>query len=84
MKKKGRHKVVYSGKGDAACRTIKEAEVLYDARGKKKKVILPYKTYEEMKALIDDAYDNAMIDEVVDRPTAPYRDVRRKLFPRKR
>ena len=61
-------------------RLVREAEVLYDARGNKKKVILPYKIYEELRAKVDDAYDNEKMDEVASNPRLPYRKARRKIF----
>jgi hypothetical protein len=63
---------------------IKEAEVLYDARGKKRKVILPYKKYEELLERLEDAYDIAKMNEVRAQATTPWRDARKKLLRKKR
>ena len=63
---------------------IKEAEVLYDAKGKKRKVLLPYKKYEELLERLEDAYDIAKMNEVRVQETIPWRDARKKLLHKKR
>ncbi len=84
MKRNKRTSIKYSREVDLVSLIVREAEIYYDAQGRKKKVMLPYKTYEEMKALLDDAYDNSKMDEVAMRPRVPYREARKKLFPSKR
>ena len=43
---------------------VKEAQVLYDVRGKKTHVLLPYKKYEKILELLEDAMDLKAMDEV--------------------
>jgi hypothetical protein len=84
MKQIKKKPIRYSRELDLVSHVVREAEIYYDARGRKKKVMLPYRTYEEMKALLDDAYDNTKMDEVATEPSTPYREARKKLFPGKR
>lgn len=63
---------------------IREAEVLYDANGKKRKVLPPYKKYEELLERLEDAYDISKMNEVRGQNTIPWREARKKLFRKKR
>ncbi|MDE3058973.1 MAG: hypothetical protein KGJ59_13560, partial [Bacteroidota bacterium] len=54
---------------------VKEAQVLYDARGKKSHVLLPYKKYEKMLELLENALDAKAMDEVKDEKTIPWEEV---------
>lgn len=62
---------------------IKDAEVLYDAKGRKRKVLLPYKKYEELLERLEDAYDIAKMNEVRSQGTIPWREARKKLLRKK-
>jgi hypothetical protein len=58
---------------------IREAEVTYDARGRRKNVILPYKTYEELIRLVEDVKDHKLMDEVAHETDIPWEVAKRKL-----
>lgn len=47
-----------------SAQTVKEAQILYDARGRKKQVLLPYETYTRLLEYLNDAYDNRKMGEV--------------------
>lgn len=63
---------------------VKEAQVLYDARGKKSQVLLPYKKYEEILELLKDAYDSKAMDEVENEKSIPWEEAKRKIKKRSR
>jgi hypothetical protein len=63
---------------------IKEAHVLYDARGKKSQVLLPYKKWEEIIELIEDAFDSKAMDDVDKEKSIPWEEAKRKLRKRSR
>ncbi|MEW5797724.1 MAG: hypothetical protein AB1728_01850 [Bacteroidota bacterium] len=58
---------------------VKEAQVLYDARGKKTHVVLSIKKYQEILELLDDAEDIRAIKEVEHQKTIPWSEVKKKL-----
>ena len=58
---------------------VKEAQVLYDTRGKKTHVVLPIKTYEEILEMLEDAEDIKAIKEVEHQKTIPWFEVKKKL-----
>ncbi|MEK6756924.1 MAG: hypothetical protein AABZ02_12295 [Bacteroidota bacterium] len=61
-------------------RTVeKEAQILYDARGKKTHVVLPIKRCEEMLERLEDAGDIKAIRAVLHERTIPWRAARNKL-----
>ena len=63
---------------------VKEAQVLYDVRGKKTHVLLPYKKYEKILELLEDAMDLKAMDEVEHEKTIPWEEVKRSLKKRPR
>ncbi|MDD8019276.1 MAG: hypothetical protein PHP42_12955 [Bacteroidota bacterium] len=58
---------------------VKEAQVLYDVRGKKTHVVLPIKKYEEILARLEDAEDIKAIKEVMHEKTIPWSEVKKQL-----
>ncbi len=58
---------------------VKEAQVLYDVRGKKTHVVLPIKKYEEILERLDDAEDIKAIKAVMHEKTMPWSDVKKRL-----
>ncbi len=56
---------------------IKEAQVLYDARGKKTHVVLPIKKYEEILEQLEDTEDLKAMNEVEHEPTIPWEEAKR-------
>ncbi len=58
---------------------VKEAQVLYDAKGKKSHVLLPYRKYEQLLELIEDSLDLRAMREVEHEKTIPWEIVKRKL-----
>jgi len=65
-------------------RAVKEAQVLYDAKGKKSHVLLPYRKYEQLLELIEDSLDLRAMREVEHEKTIPWEIVKRKLKRRSR
>ncbi|MDP2210050.1 MAG: hypothetical protein Q8K98_14940 [Bacteroidota bacterium] len=63
---------------------IKEAQVLYDAKGNKTHVLLPYKRYEKLIELIEDLDDIQAIKEVEHEGDIPWEEVKKKLDKKKR
>ena len=63
---------------------VKEAQVLYDVRGKKTHVVLPIKKYEEILERLEDALDLKAMDEVEDEKTIPWEKAKRLLKKRLR
>lgn len=63
---------------------VKEAQVLYDARGKKSHVLLPYKKYEKILELLEDALDAKAMDEVKHDKTIPWEEAKQLLKKRSR
>ena len=58
---------------------VKEAQVLYDAKGKKSHVLLPYRKYEQLLELIEDSLDLRAMREVEHEKTIPWEIAKRKL-----
>ena len=59
---------------------IKEAQVLYNAKGRKTHVLLPYKTYAELIEQLEDAEDlRAMNEAESDEPNIPWKEFRKKI-----
>jgi hypothetical protein len=63
---------------------IREQQVLYDAKGRKTHVVLPYETYEELLQRLEDAEDLKAIREVENEPSLPWDDVNRRLLKRRK
>jgi hypothetical protein len=58
---------------------IKEAQVLYDAKGRKTHVLLPYKRYEKLIEHIEDLEDIKAAKEVEHEEDIPWEEVKKKL-----
>ena len=59
---------------------IKEARVLYDAKGRKTHVLLPYHAYAELLERLEDAKDlKAMQEAETDEPNIPWKEFKRKI-----
>ncbi|MBI4535573.1 MAG: hypothetical protein HY708_04790 [Ignavibacteriae bacterium] len=65
--------------GNESVASVKDAEITYDAKGRKKSVIIPYKVFEEMVRIVEDYRDNKLMDEVKKEPDIPWSIARRKL-----
>jgi hypothetical protein len=63
---------------------IKEAQVLYDAKGRKTHVLLPYKKYQEVIEMLEDMEDIKSIEEVRSEPDIPFEEVKKKILKKKR
>jgi hypothetical protein len=63
---------------------LKEPQVLYDAQGKRSHVLIPYKKYEKMLELLEDAMDIKAMKEVEHEKTIPWEAAKRKLYKRPR
>lgn len=63
---------------------IKEAQVLYDAKGNKTHVLVPYKKYQEVIDMLEDIEDLALMKEVENEKSIPWEVVKKKLDKKKR
>jgi len=63
---------------------VKEAQVLYNAHGKKSHVLIPYKNYEKLLELLEDAIDLQAMREVEHEETIPWKEAKRLLKKRSR
>ncbi len=58
---------------------VKEQQVLYDAKGRKTHVLIPYKAYEELLQRLEDIEDLKAMREVENERSEPWEKVKRKL-----
>jgi PHD/YefM family antitoxin component YafN of YafNO toxin-antitoxin module len=63
---------------------VKEEQVLYNARGKKTHVLIPFKRYEKLMEYLEDLEDLQAMKEVANEPDIPWEEVKRKLSKKKR
>ena len=63
---------------------IKEEQILYNAKGKRTHVLLPYKRFEKLIAHLEDLEDLKSIEEVRSEPDIPLEEVKKKILKRKR
>ncbi len=63
---------------------IKEAQVLYDARGRKTHVVIPYKKYKELLSYFEDVDDIKAIEEVKNEKAIPWEKAKKILAKRRR
>ena len=63
---------------------IKEAQVLYDTRGRRTHVVLPYRKYEELLSYLEDASDIKAIEEVKNEKAIPWEKAKKILAKRRR
>lgn len=62
---------------------IKEAKVLYNAKGRKTHVLLPYKKYVDLLERLEDLADSRAMDEAIsDEPSIPW-EVAKKMIEKK-
>ena len=81
MKRKPIQKTKYKKDGNPIARFVREAEIVYDSKGRKKSVILPYKAYKEAMALIEDIDDlRAMKEAETVEPSIPLEDFKKKIL----
>lgn len=62
---------------------IREPQVLYDAKGKKTHVVLPFVQYKAMIELMEDALDLKAMKEVESEKSIPWKQAMKKLSRRK-
>lgn len=58
---------------------VKEAQILYDARGEKSHVVLPIKRYQEILDRLEDAEDIKAINAVMHEKTIPWSEVKKQM-----
>jgi len=58
---------------------VKETQVLYNARGKKSHVLIPYDKYQELMERLEDAEDIKAIKQVMYEKTTPWTEVKKEL-----
>ncbi|MBI1802863.1 MAG: hypothetical protein HY033_06920 [Ignavibacteriae bacterium] len=59
---------------------VKEAQVLYDIKGRKTHVVLPYELYAEMLERLEDTEDLRLMKEAeTDEPNIPWEEVKKRL-----
>jgi hypothetical protein len=63
---------------------VKEAQVLYDAKGRKTHVLLPFKTYEKLLEYLEDFEDLQAMKEVEHEKPIPWEEAKRILAKRRR
>ena len=63
---------------------VKDTQVLYDVRGKKSHVLIPYNTYQRLLGRLEDAEDIKAIKEVIHEKTIPWSKVKKELHKKHR
>ncbi len=58
---------------------VKEPQVLYDARGRKSYILMPYNRYKKMLEFLEEAIDLKATKKVKLEKTLPWKEVKRKL-----
>jgi len=85
MSQKSTQAAKHGPNSDPLVHLVKEAEVFYDARGRKKKVMLPYRTYQKMMEWLEDQDDiRAMNEAETDEPSVPLREFKKKMMSKKK
>jgi hypothetical protein len=81
MKRKPIQETRHKNDDDPVTRFVREAEIVYDSKGRKKSVILPYRTYKEAMAYIEDIDDlKAMKEAETDEPSIPLEDLMKRIL----
>ena len=81
MKGTRRKTVGYVIKDDPVGKFVREAEIVYDSKGRKKRVILPYRAYKEAIEFIEDMDDlKAMKEAESGGPSITLEDLKRNLL----
>ena len=65
-------------------KAVKEAKVLYNAKGRRTHVLLPYKAYQELIEHIEDLSDLAAMKEVKHEKPIPWKEAKKILAKRRR
>ena len=63
---------------------VKEAQVLYDAKGKKTHVLLPFKTYEKLLEYLEDFDDLQAMKEVEHEKPISWEEAKKILAKRRK
>jgi hypothetical protein len=63
---------------------VKEEQVLYNAKGKKTHVLIPFKRYEKLMEYLEDLEDLQAMKEVENEPDIPWEEVKKRLSKKKR
>ena len=63
---------------------VKETQVLYDARGKKSHVVIPYDKYQKLLEQLEDTEDIKAIKQVMYEKTTPWTEVKKELRKKRR
>jgi|GEM_PF-1525331 hypothetical protein len=63
---------------------VKEEQVLYNAKGKKTHVLLPFAMYSKLVEQLEDAMDLLSMKEVEHEPDISFEEVKKKLARKKR
>jgi hypothetical protein len=63
---------------------VKEAQVLYNARGRKTHVVLPIKTYEKLLEYLEDVDDLQAMKEVEHEKSIPWEEAKKILAKRRK
>ncbi len=84
MKPKPIQKTGYKNADDPVTRFVREAEIVYDSKGRKKSVILPYKAYREAMTYLEDLDDLQAMKEVEHEKPIPWEEAKRILAKRRK
>jgi hypothetical protein len=82
MKRKPIQKTRYKNDDDPVTRFVREAEIVYDSKGRKKSVILPYKAYKQAMSHIEDIDDLQAMKEVEHEKPIPWEEAKKRLMKR--
>ena len=63
---------------------VKEAQVLYNAKGRKTHVLLPFKTYEKLLEYLEDVEDLQAMKEVEHEKPIPWEQAKKILAKRRK
>ena len=63
---------------------VKETQVLYDARGKKSHVLMPYDKFQKLLERLEDALDLQLMKEVEHEIGIPWEEAKKKIRRKKR
>jgi hypothetical protein len=84
MKRKPIQKTRYKSGNASATRFVSEAEIVYDSKGRKRSVILPYRAYREAMAYLEDLDDLQAMKEVEHEKPIPWEEAKRILAKRRK
>jgi hypothetical protein len=63
---------------------VKDTQVLYDSRGKKSHVLMPYDKFEKLLERLEDALDLELMKEVEHEVGIPWEEAKKKIRRKKR